>query len=158
MIQPVKGVPGYEDCGSGRIVRFSEPQVLGALLDRIKKSLSVNAFSVATPQSVPSREKLDIKISSVAMCAGSGGSMLAGLDVDMLFTGELSHHEALAEIEKGKVVVTAFHSNTERAFLKERMVHQLLDELKAMPSLEGEEFTVDVSAVDRDPFEIFIVP
>jgi len=80
--------------------------------------------------------------------------MLAGLDVDMLFTGELSHHEALAEIENGKVVVTAFHSNTERAFLRERMQHQLSDELKASLSV-FERFTVGISQVDRDPFEIF---
>lgn len=44
--------------------------------------------------------------------------MLNGLEVDLLFTGELSHHEALAAIEQGKVVITAFHSNTERGFLK----------------------------------------
>lgn len=80
--------------------------------------------------------------------------MLGGLDVDMLFTGELSHHEALAEIERGKVVVTAFHSNTERAFLRERLQKQLSDELKSsLPMFE--KFDVGVSRLDRDPFEIF---
>lgn len=79
--------------------------------------------------------------------------MLAGLDVDMLLTGELSHHEALAEIEKGKVVVTAFHSNTERAFLRERLHPQLRQLLASQYSRVY--FDVATSSVDKDPFEIF---
>lgn len=154
VINPAKNVPGHEGAGSGRIVRFSKPQKLGTLLRRIKKGLgSINGLCVATPQSLPHGERFDIEISSVAMCAGSGGSMLTGLDVDMLFTGELSHHEALAEIERGKVVVTAFHSNTERAFLRERLQLQLSDELSTTASAHS--FAVSVSAVDKDPFEIF---
>jgi hypothetical protein len=85
----------------------------------------------------------------------------------LLFTGELSHHEALAATEQGKCVVTAFHSNTERAFLKSRMRPDLLVELERM--VEQEEidemadresmglaggFELAVSEVDRDPFEI----
>jgi hypothetical protein len=34
-----------------------------------------------------------------------GGSLLRGLDVDMLLTGELSHHDALFAIEQGQVVL-----------------------------------------------------
>lgn len=37
----------------------------------------------------------------------SGASIFRGLDVDMLFTGELSHHDALAAVEKGQVVLTS---------------------------------------------------
>lgn len=89
--------------------------------------------------------------------------MLNGQDVDLIFTGELSHHEALAAIEQGKCVVTAFHSNTERAFLKSRMLPALLAELEGyveqeeineMQDRENSEFEVAVSTVDRDPFEI----
>lgn len=94
--------------------------------------------------------------------------MLNGQDVDLIFTGELSHHEALAAIEQGKSVVTTFHSNTERAFLKSRMKPALLAELEGL--VEQEEidemsdrekwgtsggFEVAVSTVDRDPFEIY---
>ncbi len=90
--------------------------------------------------------------------------MLNKLDVDLLFTGELSHHEALAAIESGKVVVTAGHSNTERLFLKSRLKPLLLKEIRQRLQqdtlsanewdVDPQDFTVDVSEVDRDPFEI----
>jgi putative NIF3 family GTP cyclohydrolase 1 type 2 len=164
VITPVTGISGFEGAGYGRIVRFEKPQTLGKLLDLIINGLgSLNALSLGVPQSVPSESKLDIPISSIGICAGSGGSMLSGLEVDMLFTGELVHHEALAAIEQGRVVVTAFHSNTERAFLKKIMqtnlvevVEQVLD---AMPHDEKQwmgNFDVAISQVDRDPFETVI--
>jgi len=137
-------------------------------MSRITQGLgNLSAISVAVPQSTPIGGKHNIEISSIGICAGSGGSMLAGLDVDLLFTGELSHHEALAAIEQGKCCITAFHSNTERAFLAKKMRPVLLTELERMveqqeiddmtdrekAGLEGG-FEVAVSAVDRDPFEI----
>lgn len=97
--------------------------------------------------------------------------MLApSLDVDMLFTGELSHHEALAAIETGKVVVTVFHSNSERAFLRQRMQQALAamieEEIEGLATGDGEngeedlvpgDFEVSMSKVDRDPFEVVVV-
>lgn len=90
--------------------------------------------------------------------------MLNGLDVDLLVTGELSHHEALAAIENGKCVVTMFHSNSERAYLQDRMARLLESQLEAEISeaeMEGNwegglgtECEVRVSEVDRDPFEV----
>ena len=89
--------------------------------------------------------------------------MLNGLVVDLLVTGELSHHEALAAIENGKCVVCAFHSNSERGFLQQRMKEALSKQLKseiAEAEMEGRweeglstECEVAVSKVDRDPFE-----
>ncbi|RAL64714.1 hypothetical protein DID88_001745 [Monilinia fructigena] len=107
----------------------------------------ISGLSVAVPQSIPKGQKSSVEISSIGICAGSGGSMLNGLDVDLLFTGELSHHEALAAVEQGKCVVTAFHSNTERAFLKDRMQSALTE------AMEGKA-DIAVSEVDRDPFDI----
>ncbi len=84
--------------------------------------------------------------------------MLNDLDVDLLFTGELSHHEALAAVEKGQCVITAFHSNTERAFLRQRMKKDLtgavLTEMGNMGILTEDMFEIAVSEADRDPFEI----
>jgi len=124
----------------------------------------MEGLSVATPQDIPHGEKGDIKISSVGICAGSGGSMLNGLDVDLLFTGELSHHEALAATEKGRCVITVFHSNSERGFLHLQMrdllseqVEKEISGLVAAGQWEpgfNKSFEIGVSAVDRDPFEI----
>lgn len=152
IINPVKDIPsGFEGAGYGRIVRFKQPQKLGDLVARMQSSLQIgdrlSGLSIAVPQSIPRGQKSSIEISSIGICAGSGGSMLNGLDVDLLFTGELSHHEALAAVEQGKCVVTAFHSNTERAFLKDRMQTALTE------ALEGKA-EIAVSEVDRDPFDI----
>lgn len=164
VLTPVKDAPpGFERAGYGRIVRFHTPQTLGEIIARIAFQLKLPGVSVAAPQSVPASERDQIKISSVGICAGSG-SMLNGLDVDLLFTGELSHHEALAAIENGKCVITTFHSNSERRFLEAR----LLDQLNAATKVEVEElgkkgqweesltkdFTIAASKADRDPFVI----
>lgn len=74
--------------------------------------------------------------------------MLNGLDVDLLFTGELSHHEALAAVENGRCVITVNHSNSERGYLKV-MKRLLEEELQADKEIE-----IGISKCDRDPFEI----
>ena len=169
-------VSGYEKTGAGmgRIVRFSSPQPLLSIIDRIGLGLgNPRGFPIAIPQG---KEASDINISSVAICAGSGGSLFSGLhDVDLLFTGELSHHEALAAIESGKCVITLFHSNTERGFLHsvlktqlEETVAQEWEKLRAeekkkqgldedyYEALEDDHVEIQVSEVDRDPYGIMI--
>jgi putative NIF3 family GTP cyclohydrolase 1 type 2 len=120
---------------------------------------------------------LDIKISTVAICAGSGGSVLGPvIDADLLFTGELQHHEALAAIERGQSVVALFHSNTERGFLHGVLRDQLKSKLKEewnlvrleeakeqdvakqmKDALDDQEVNVAVSERDRDPFGLVIL-
>ncbi|KAF2477991.1 NGG1p interacting factor 3 [Lindgomyces ingoldianus] len=159
----------HPGAGMGRIVTFSNPQPLPTLLDRIGKGMNnPKGFPIAIPQG---RTISDLSISSVGICAGSGGSMLGGLDVDLLFTGEMSHHEALAAIEKGQAVISLFHSNSERGFLTEVLRGQLEGmveeewakirqedgENEELREVLEEEFEVLVSEVDRDPYGIVIL-
>jgi dinuclear metal center YbgI/SA1388 family protein len=160
----------HPGAGMGRIVRFNEPQSLPTLLDRIGKGLNnPKGFPIAIPQGA---EIGDLTIRSVGICAGSGGSLLANLDVDLLFTGEMSHHEALAAIEKGQVVITLFHSNSERGFLAEVLRDQLeetvheewekvreegKDNQELKEALEDDDFEIAVSEVDRDPYGFVIL-
>lgn len=129
-------------------------------MQRIFEGLdNLKTLNIALPQSIPNElGRLTHPISSVGICAGSGGSLLNGLDVDMLFTGELSHHEALAAIEQGKCVVTAFHSNSERTYLRSRMRQLLEDQIKTDLTKDGSPSLVTgpmikVSDADRDPYE-----
>lgn len=121
-------VEGYPGAGMGRIIRLSEPVCLTDIIDRIGLGLgNPKGFPIAVPQG---KQASDMMISSIALCAGSGGHIFSeaeknGEDVDLYFTGELSHHEALAAIEKGKCVITLFHSNTERGFLHSVLKVQL---------------------------------
>lgn len=175
VIHPVTGVSGFESAGMGRLVTFSHPQPLTHLIERIARGVgNPKGFPVAIPQS---RQVEDIDIKTVAICAGSGGSVLKDVDADLLFTGELSHHEALAANEQGRCVVTLFHSNTERGFLhsvlKEKLTRTLkeewarvrektmMEEAELTPewedALEDEEVLVEVSEMDRDPYGICIL-
>ena len=170
-------IPGHEGAGMGRIVRFAEPQPLHSLIERTARGVgNPKGFPIAIPQGKSIEE---IQIRSVGICAGSGGSLLQGLDVDLLFTGELGHHDALAAIEAGRCIVTLFHSNTERGFLhvlRERLEttlreqwEELRSELKgflALPdgvvvedmqeALDDESVVVDCSERDRDPYGVVI--
>lgn len=163
----IKTHPG---AGMGRIVEFNDAQPLPTLLDRIGKGLNnPKGFPIAIPQDANID---DISIRSVGICAGSGGSLLGNLDVDLLFTGEMSHHEALAAIEKGQVVISLFHSNSERGFLAEVLREQLEDTIEGewqavreeekgneslKEALKDDDFEVAVSEVDRDPYGICVL-
>lgn len=60
----------------------------------------------------------ETEITTVAVCAGSGSSVLSHAGkTDLWITGEMSHHEALDAHQNGTSVLLAEHSNTERGFL-----------------------------------------
>lgn len=55
----------------------------------------------------------------MGVCPGSGSSVIRNCKEppDLVFTGEMSHHEVLAVTERGGCVVSLFHSNSERGYL-----------------------------------------
>lgn len=81
-------------------------------------------------------------IGSAAAVAGSGASVLRGVNADLYLTGEMSHHDVLDAVHNNVTVVLANHSNTERNYLNV-FAGRLL---KEMPQLN-----VHISKVDRDP-------
>ena len=92
-------------------------------------------------------------VRSIAICAGSGSSVFKELtkNVDVLFTGELSHHEVLAAVAQGKHVILCGHTNTERGFLK-ILQKQLQGDLDTQ--VGPNKVYVDISSHDQDPIEI----
>lgn len=90
------------------------------------------------------------RVKSFGVCAGSGYDILKKADVDLLVTGETSHHSALRAIQQGKTLVTVFHSNSERAYLQQVLKPTLEADLKkSVPEAEAV-----VSEYDKDPFTI----
>ncbi|KAJ5087388.1 hypothetical protein N7456_011004 [Penicillium angulare] len=182
---PPASIPeGFESAGSGRLVTFNEPQPLTALVDHIGRGVGLpGGIPIATPQGRPIN---DIKIRTVGMCPGSGsGVLLRGNEIpDLLFTGEMSHHEALAATEKGSVVISLAHTNSERGYLRAVMQDQLIRQVSqvwqnerksALQAIQdnakqgGASSTssfeevyqdssveVSVSEVDRDPYGIMV--
>ncbi|OJJ82833.1 Nif3-like dinuclear metal center hexameric protein [Aspergillus glaucus CBS 516.65] len=171
-IHPSQSVPeGCENAGMGRLVTFSEPQPLSMIIDHIAAGVgNPGGIPIAIPQG---SQVEDTRIRTVGVCPGSGSSVLMkGVSEipDLMFTGEMSHHEALAAIEQGKVVVSLSHSNTERGYLravmKEKLQNALQEEWESVrqEGLKTQELEmyedggceVDVSKADRDPYGIMI--
>lgn len=165
---------GLEDAGMGRLVTFDDPQPLTAVIDNIASGVG---YPGGIPIAIPQSASVDnIKIRTVGVCPGSGSSILMkGVKQipDLLFTGEMSHHETLFAIESGSVVVALAHSNTERGYLravmKDKLGAALKEEWEGLRSAEGKTaeaslkevyedsgVEVHVSEKDRDPFGIMV--
>ncbi|KIW11035.1 YbgI/family dinuclear metal center protein [Exophiala spinifera] len=160
--------------GAGRLIEFAEPQPLTVLITRIAHAIGLpKGFAIAVPQGKTLEE---IAIASVATCPGSGGSVVRGCRADLVFTGELSHHEALAVTERGGCVISLFHTNSERGYLwtvmREKLENEVRDEWARVRSEEGAKIGLDgeikemlqdesvevvVSERDRDPYGIVVL-
>ncbi|XP_048514105.1 NIF3-like protein 1 isoform X1 [Athalia rosae] len=85
-------------------------------------------------------------ITSIAVCAGSGASVLKGVEADLYITGEMLHHDILDAVHQGSNVILTNHSDSERGYLK--VFASKLTELL------NHSITVSLSVVDRDPLRI----
>jgi len=135
--------------GDGRRVTFDPPISMEVLEGRIKKNLSLSQIQVGYSPVRPDR-----LVSSVAICAGSGGSMFSGMGThaDVWFTGEMEHHDILAAVAAGTHVILCGHTNTERGYLP-TLATKLQAELEAEqePSLGAVE--VVISQTDAHPLQ-----
>ncbi|KAK4157724.1 GTP cyclohydrolase 1 type 2/Nif3 [Chaetomidium leptoderma] len=151
VVQPIKGGPtmpqGFEGAGYGRRVQLTYETDLESILQVYCMELGMKHVMVSRPKTGGPVTH----ISSVAVCAGSGYEVLKDTDADLIVTGEMSHHNALRLKMLGKSVLTVFHSNSERGFLKQVLQPQLQARLKK----ENQAAEVLVSDEDEDPFEIW---
>ena len=89
-------------------------------------------------------------VTSIAVCAGSGGSVLRDVfgTVDLVVTGEMSHHEVLDAKFNGTSVILTEHSNSERKFLTE--FKSTVENIKLLPNCE-----LLISELDKDPLDVY---
>ncbi|KAA1471456.1 NGG1p interacting factor 3 [Dentipellis sp. KUC8613] len=139
--------------GAGRVLRLDEKIDLSVLQQRVKKHLGLSHIQVARSASSTGDETA---VQTIAICAGSGGSMLLGVDADVYFTGEMSHHEVLAAIASGRNVILTGHTNTERGYLPvlAKKLQQEFASAEGSDKTLAEQLTVHVSKADRHPLEI----
>ncbi|XP_043234061.1 NIF3-like protein 1 [Amphibalanus amphitrite] len=128
--------------GTGRLAELENKLSLSEAVQAIKKHLKLQHVRLAEAVGKPK----DSPVRTVAVCAGSGGSVLAGQQADLLLTGEMSHHEVLDATHAGSHVVLCEHSNTERGFLA-----RLAGRLEA---LLAEQVELVTSEADRDPLTV----
>jgi dinuclear metal center YbgI/SA1388 family protein len=120
-----EGAPGARP-GIVRIRRLARPAPLEALVARVKARLGIASVRVAraapagtspkrTARSAP--RTAEPPVTTAAVCAGAGGSVLRDVPADLLVTGEMRHHDILAARARGASVIVCDHSHTERAYL-----------------------------------------
>jgi putative NIF3 family GTP cyclohydrolase 1 type 2 len=56
-------------------------------------------------------------VKRVAVCVGAGESLFEGVEADAYVTGEMRHHAVLDLAQRGRAVVLAGHTHTERPYL-----------------------------------------
>lgn len=139
--------------GSGRILSLDDEAgiPLDKLVDIVKKHLGLKYVRVA----IALPHKLGgLNVRTVAVCAGSGSSVLSNVAADVYLTGEMSHHEVLSALERGTSVILCEHTNTERGYLptlKANLTDLFNCERELCPI---ENAVVEISVHDKDPLEI----
>nr|XP_060638007.1 NIF3-like protein 1 [Anolis sagrei ordinatus] len=134
--------PLLADTGMGRLCTLKEPVSISILVERVKSHLRLPHVRLA----LGTGKSLESQVKVVALCAGSGASVLRGTESDLYLTGEMSHHDVLDAVSKGITVILCEHSNTERGFLLE------LQQALAL-HLENK-IHIIISERDRDPLKV----
>ena len=125
----------------GRVVELEKPISAQTLIARVKRTLGVKKLKASVPpgygykhakttgmlmedgvvRQAPNpfyKENQPNEIGTIAVCVGAGGSLFEKYPgADAYITGEMQHHQILDLYQKGKVVILAGHTNTERPFL-----------------------------------------
>ncbi|GMM50589.1 hypothetical protein DASB73_015470 [Starmerella bacillaris] len=137
---------GFEGAGYGRYVILREPQTLSVLVEHVRKRLRMKHV----PLIKATKHDTDL-IATIAVCAGSGGSVLKGVKADLVVTGELGHHDQLRLREQGTSCIVTGHWNSEAGFLgifAEHLAQQLSALGAAAPNAK-----IMISQEDRSPME-----
>ncbi|KAJ7098196.1 NGG1 interacting factor 3-like protein [Mycena crocata] len=133
----------------GRSLRFEPPVAMSVLQGRIKRSLGLSHIQVGYSPLRPDR-----MVSTVAICAGSGGGLFSETKAvaDLYFTGEMQHHDVLAALASGTHVMLCGHTNTERGYLP-TLAAKLRAELEVESASVGDT-EVLISEADAHPLQV----
>ncbi|XP_056637825.1 NIF3-like protein 1 isoform X2 [Diorhabda carinulata] len=139
-VETVRPIMAHKDdpterMGSGRYITLNHVISLKEAIDIVKKHIGIPYLRVG----VGRQRDVDSPISSIAICAGSGSSVLGPAVADLYLTGEMLHHDVLEATQQGINVILCNHSDSERGFLKY---------FQQKFQIEG--LNVLVSKVDRD--------
>jgi dinuclear metal center YbgI/SA1388 family protein len=110
------------------------------LIERVRTGLSVDRLLVAGPDAGQAER--------VAVLAGAAGDLLfdaIAQGAEVVVTGEVRHHDALAAAARGVTVICALHSRSERV---------ALGAYRARIEAEAPGVEAILSHLDRDPFAI----
>jgi dinuclear metal center YbgI/SA1388 family protein len=130
--------------GMGRIGRLNSPLTVAALAQKIKKQLGLAKVKIAG--------RSDRMIGKVAVCSGSGGSLLGNFldsDAEAFVTGDTRYHDARTVEEADRALIDIGH------FASEHIMVDMLCRLLAEKVAEaGWDVRIEACKLERDPFEL----
>jgi dinuclear metal center YbgI/SA1388 family protein len=108
--------PDFSGAGVGRSGRLKKPELVAALVARVKRALGVRTVEVISGVGRSTGARAARRVSRVALLGGGGSeywkqALDAGAEVYL--TGEMKHHDRLAAREAGLIVLVAGHYATE---------------------------------------------
>ncbi len=128
--------------GSGRRLVLPTPLTLEETASRFEQHLGLPYLRISKPAG---RSR---KIRTLALCPGAGASVLSGVEADLVFTGEMKHHDILSFQRRGIHVLISEHGHTERPYLK--VFATILSQ--QLPN----DVRVTVSRRDREPLTLLL--
>lgn len=134
---PIQANAKESTFGFGRICTLKQPVSVDEAIKLIKERTKLNHVRLARAR------RSDGLISTIAVCAGSGASVLKGIPADLYLTGEMLHHDILDAVHNGTNVILTNHSDSERGYLK-MFAEKLHNDLNKLVK-------VSVSERDADP-------
>lgn len=141
VISKNENIPKF-NYGMGRFARLDSEQTIDSVVQRVKEMTGLSHVRLA----LAANHTMDTVVTTGAVCAGAGTSVLRGTTADLLLSGEMSHHDVLEFTQTKHSVILVEHSNSERGFLTAMLQPKLLE-------LFNEKVMVLVSSSDKDPLQ-----
>jgi len=133
VVQAMKDTHPYEEPAFDVYELKTKPSYGIGIFGEIDREVEISKFSMEVKNRLQARyirliKSNNRKIKKVALCTGSGGSLLEQInnkDVDLYITGDITYHAALRAKELGLNVLDVEHFDTEKFFV-EALYNQLI--------------------------------
>lgn len=110
--EPIERDANRKDYGMGRFCTFKRPIAIEEAVEFVKERTNLKHVRLARAR------ETDGFVKTVAICPGSGASVLKNVSADLYLTGEMLHHDILDAVHRGTSVILTNHSDSERGFMK----------------------------------------
>jgi dinuclear metal center YbgI/SA1388 family protein len=130
--------------GMGRIGWLKSRRTVAALAQQIKERLGLDRVNVAG--------RTDRLVGAVAVCSGSGGSLLGNFldsEADVYVTGDSRYHDARTVEASGRALIDIGHFASERI-----MIDMLCHLLGRAAADAGWDVRIEACKLEKDPFEL----
>ncbi len=139
-------MPDSKAPGAGRVLTLATPLNPEDVAKRVASRCGGGPVKTGRPVG-----RKDGTVRTVAVCVGSGGKLFEDVHADAYVTGEMQHHQALDLTQRGKLVILAGHTQTERPYLP--VLRDRLETASHDPA-HGLRSQWRLSAEDRPPLVI----